>query len=320
MKKRLVFIFLFFLVQSVFSLEAGLHQRLFGFYLGENIVLSPYKSYGSIFLNFQRHAQIRAIQPKEEYRLYKHLLARFLFPRFVLFQGTISPLAAASSFLETDNPMLFGRFKLYPGLNWFKAISTGPEEPYALSFFLGNISFFSRSDAEKRQLGSALAGFVFSTGHWHILDNIRIDDRWYEIEFALTGRFREQRKMKLTWDFRLGYKSHQNRMAFDVAVLTLNRSHSDWYFKKWSLLKNSEINATFNFPVGDDARHRPFVTRIYFVFSKKYPITLFQRKWLLKLGAGFVHARHRRFDRTLREFESRETSKFTWLIKPNIEF
>jgi hypothetical protein len=316
-------ILLFFNGCSAFALEIGAHQRLFGFYLGENISLSPYKSYGSVYLNFQRHARMRAIQPQQEHRLYQHLLRRLALPRFILVQTTLYPLAAASCFCETDHPALFNRCKVYPGLNWFKAISTGPEEPYALSLFLGNITLFSRgtpSAQEPRRIGSALAGVVFSAGHWHILDNIRIDDHWYEIELALTGRFQDQQKMKLSWDFRVGYKAHENPLAFDVAVLSLNRSHSDWQFKNWSLFKNSEFNTAFNFPVGDDARDRPVLTRIYFVFSKKYPITLLRRTWLLKLGAGFVHARIRRFDRDTREFEPWETGKFVWLIKPNIEF
>lgn len=316
--------FLFLHVCATFALDFGAHQRPFGFYLGESISLNPYKIHGSVYLNFRRHAPIHAIQPQQEDRLYQHLLQQFVLPRFVLVQATLHPLATVSAFCETDDPALFNRFKVWPGINWLKSISTGPEEPYALSLFLGNITFFRRSTAqvtESRQTGSALAGVVFSAGHWHILDNIRIDDRWYEIELALTGRFFEQpQQQKLTWDFRLGYKNHENPLAFDVAVLSLNRSHSDWHFKNWSLVKNSEFSATLNFPVGVDSRHRPWLTRTYLVFTKKYPVTLLHRTWLLKLGAGFVYARIRRFDRDTRDFEPQESDKFVWLIKPNIEF
>lgn len=313
-----------FNVCSALALDIGAHHRLFGFYLGENISLNPYKVFGSAYMNFRRHAPIHAIQPQQENRMYQHLLQGFGLPRFVLVQATLNPLATVSAFCETDDPVLFNRCKVYPGINWLKSLSTGPEEPYALSLFLGNITFFRRATAsvsETRQTGSALAGVVFSTGHWHILDNIRIDDRWYEVELALTGRFFEPpQQRKLTWDFRLGYKTHENPLAFDVAVLSLNRSHSDWQFKNWSLFQNSEFNAAFNFPVGADSRHRPLLTRIYLVFTKKYPITLLRRTWLLKLGTGVVHARIRRFDRDTRDFEPRESDKFVWLIKPNIEF
>lgn len=325
--KILAIAFILTLISSAHAFQFGYSKRVCGFFTGTQAILGPYKSYGSFYFNFHRNANIEVLRPGEERMVYRRLLSHAYLPRYVLFQGTIYPPATISSFLETDNPEFFNRFKLYDGMNLLKAVSTGPEEPYALSAFLGNILFFSRKQPDTsqsqeigQQVGSALIGIVASGGHWHIQDNIRIDDNWYEMLVTLTGRVVEHRRRKMNWNFQFGLKFHENPLPNDVAVLSIYHSHSDFNLTRWSFIRNSELFTRINFPVSDDAARLPLISRFYCVYSKKFPFTIFNHKILVKIGGGFVWAKLRRFDRDIREFDKDESARLVWLFKPNIEF
>jgi len=329
--KKSTFILLLLLTLTV-SYVSQLNGQAFvkrtgGYFWGGQIRWSAYKIFSSLFFNFERGARAEVFHRRQEKIILQRLLSQLHRPRYVLFEVTGYPLATCSAFLETDNPAYYYRFNTFFDTNILKALGGGPQEPYAISAFLGNILFLTRKNLADRllartgrQIGSALAGFVISTGHWHILDNIRIDDRWYEIEFMLTGRLHESRIHKMLWDFRFGYKYHQNPLAMDALIFYLRRSHSDWKHVDWGWLRNSEFTTKISFPVERDVFKRPFISRIYFLASKKYPLKFMNYPVLFKLGIGFVWAYLRRFDREVRTFEPVESSKLIWLINPNVEF
>lgn len=330
MKKPFLILLLLFSLLATPSLYGRwmrFSQRSAGFYWGGQLRLGPYKTFGSLYLNFRRDSKIDVRNKHQERIIFKQLISRSLLPRYLLLESTSYPMATLSSFLETDNPEYFQRFKFYNGLNIVRALCVGPEEPYSVSLFLGNILFYVRQNLldqvllqRVKQTGSAMAGFLLSYGHWHIQDNIRIDDHWYEIQYMLTSRIQESQKFKIVWDCRFGFKFHENPLAIDVAVFSFRRSHSDWRSVDWSVFRNSEISLRLNLPVGNDARGRPPVSRFYCVFTKKYPVRIFKIPILLKFGSGFVWARLKRFDRDIRQFETTDSSKLIWLIKPGVEF
>lgn len=326
--KYLVLLLLLIIPNFVFSFQLGISKRTLGYYWGAQTTLGPYRSYSSLYINFLRNAPIEVMNPKQEYQIFTRLLEKIYAPHYFLLQGTIYPTATISSFVETDNPKLFNRFNTYFDLNLLRAVGGGYEEPYAVSIFLGNLIFFSRdriintlNRSERKQTGSALGGFLISGGHWHIQDNIRIDDWWYEILFMLGGSLNETSVRRIEWNFRTGLKFHQNPLPADVASVTIQRDHSEWKYRGWSLLRNSGFKYICHFPVGEDARHLPFTSRHYFILSKKYPWPkpIFGINFLLKFGLGVDWEYIKEFDRQQRTFFSKETSSLSWVIQPNID-
>lgn len=305
----------------------GFRSNIGGYNFGGTASLGAYQTYGSIYLHLIRSARMEVIAPEDESRLYGHLLRRLIEPRYLLLQLSLYPLAGLSSSLETDRPSFYNRFYVLDSLNMLKSLGSGPEEPYALSLFLGNITVFARpagevaSDAPKRrQSGSAVVGFQVSAGHWHIQDNIRINDRWFEPELRLKGSLNEPGVRRVSWNVHTGVKLHHNPIVADVVVLAFQRDRSDWNYRGWSPARNSFFEYSGYLAV-DRAPDNgwPWVRHLARL-GKKYPVRIGGRTVLLRLGVGVLWEWLRRFDRTSRRFAQRESSRLEWLIQPNVEF
>jgi hypothetical protein len=203
---------------------------------------------------------------------------------------------------------------------------SGAEEPYALSLLLGNLAFFGsrekivREKSRIKQLGSAMAGFLISTGHWHIYDNIRIDDRWWQTELILTGNLKEPNIRKILWNFRIGAKIHGNKFVPDVVLLAFQRNHTEWHYRGISLLRSSVIRYEAHFPIGPESGRSPFAIRQLFTYGKKIPFKLSGRFIALRLGGGVLWEWVRRYDHEKRIFRPEETSHLLWMIQPSVEF
>ena len=305
----------------------GFRSDIGGYNFGGTVSLGAYQAYGSLYLDLIRSARMEVIAPKDESRLYGHLLRRLTEPRYLLLQLSLYPLAGLSSFTETDRPSFYNRFYVFDSLNVLRSLGSGPEEPYALSLFFGNIGVFARprvetaSDAPKRrQSGSAVVGFQVSGGHWHIQDNIRIDDGWIEPELRLKGSLNEPGVRRVSWNVHTGVKLHHNPIVADVIVLAFQRDRSDWSYRGWSLARNSFFEYSGYLAIDRAPSNGwPWVRHLARV-GKKYPIHIAGRPMFLRFGVGVLWEWNRRFDRTTRQFSQRESSRLEWLIQPNVEF
>lgn len=325
---RLLFVLwmLYFSISPSQSQTFNFRTPIKGFETGLTISIGAYKTYANGFINLQRRGTTPIFSPKDELPIYRWLLARLLMPRYLVLQATAYPLATTSSQLETFHPQEFNRFELLE-MNLLRSIGTGPEEPYALSLLLGNFAFFgykeklNENQFRKKQSGSALAGFLFTTGHWHINDNIRIDDRWWQIELILTGNLKEPNKRNLDWNFRIGTKLNQNDFVPDVAIISLYRSHTAWrQVKFFSLVHNSRLQYEAHFHIGSEWRRSPFIVRQLFSYGKKIPFKLAGRFVALRVGGGVLWEWVRLYDHEHRFFELEETTQLIWLIQPSVEF
>ncbi|MDZ7264327.1 MAG: hypothetical protein ONB16_07060 [candidate division KSB1 bacterium] len=262
------------------------------------------------------------MQPGNEQEIYHRLSQRLLLPTYVLLQGTAYPLAALSSVLETDHWQLYNRFQTPLGLNVVRTIGAGYEEPYALSVFLGNILLLVHSDSLKpgwRQAGSALAGFLISYGHHQIHNNIYFPDRWYQLELMLIGNFKEPGQRRLSWNFRLGGKFHQKAFMQDMITISMERSHSDWRYRGWSLARNSIFKYQGYFP-SSFSENKSHAGLQLLSMGKKFPIAIFQRKLFFTLAGGLRWEWVRFYNHDLGQFADLPMKQVTWLIQPNIEF
>ena len=322
--KCLIFTFIFLLFeQNLVAQTLNFNSSIASYETGMTISAGAYQSYINSYIHLKRKGSTPILKPQESL-IYRYLIGRLTKPGYLLFQASAYPLAALSSQLETFHPHEFNRFKLM-GWNILRSVGAGPEEPYALSVLLGNLAFFGFKEEtdgkiKMRQLGAAMAGIVITTGHLHLYENIRIDDRWWQTELILTGNLKEPNMRKIFWNFRIGTKFHKNKMAPDVIVLALQRNHTDWHYRGVSFLRSSIIRYEAHFPIGDEWRGSPFTIRQLLTYGKKIPFKIFGRFMAVRLGGGVLWEWIRKYDHQKRMFEPKETSHLVWLMQPSLEF
>ncbi|MDZ7375176.1 MAG: hypothetical protein ONB13_01030 [candidate division KSB1 bacterium] len=284
--------------------------------------LDIYKSYAPFYIHLERNKKPTIWRKGEELEIYTNLSQRLLLPRYLLIQFTAYPLATLSSYLETDRYRYYQRFNLLSDVNLIRSIGAGYEEPYAISILLGNILFLVYQDSSSQKLkqsGSALAGFLVSTGGHQIYNNINMADRWYQPELILTGNIQENKRKKLTWNFRLGIKLHQNSFFNHEITMAIERSHSDYKANGWSLVRNSIFKFYTNVPINHGNDHEA-LPRHLILFGKKFPIAISRYKIFGTFSIGAKWERIRKFDHLLREFEPNSVKVITWIVQPNLEF
>lgn len=313
---------LFFYTSPNFCQSLAFRSRPLGYHVGGQLTFDIYKPYASIYFNLKRLQKPVALQQGEEGEIYLRLGRRLIFPSYVLFQITGYPLSALSSYLESDRYNIYNRFNILSDLNILRSVGAGFEEPYAFSLFLGNILFLAYHDSAQQRLkqsGSALAGFLFSTGKHQIYNNIYLHDHWYQIELMLVGNLNEPKHRKIVWNFRIGAKLHQIEFLRDRFTLSIERSHTDWRATRWSLIKNSIFKYQAQLPIPSSADKKPAASHLV-TYGKKFPISLHNRKMFFVLGLGMRWEWVRAYDHNLDRFEADPKSQLTWLIQPNIEF
>ncbi|MBN1352351.1 hypothetical protein JXJ21_23340 [candidate division KSB1 bacterium] len=304
------------------------YRRFWGHNWNYTYGLGAYRTYGSAYVDLRIGAKPIVISPDRELEIFRHILREIYLPKYILLQLTLYPLSTLSSFLETDHATTFNQFEIYDGFNVLRSLSADFEEPYAASVFLGNIIGFKYEGKESNtdttagrspQVNSILSGVLFSGGHWHIQDNIRIQDEWLEILFLLTGQLNVRDMRNVVWDLRAGYRLHRNRLVTDVAVISVLREHTEWEYRGLSPFRNSYFQTAFYLPIGSEAANRPLFTRQLLVFGKKVPMRLFKRKVMLKLGVGILWEQTRLFNREQWQFGETEHRATTWLVQPGLE-
>jgi hypothetical protein len=318
-------IFLLSMLSQISGQNIGFQAKPAGFLIGGQLTYDIYEPYCSIYMNLKRYDRPRIVQPGKEVDIYTNLLRRLTIPKFILFQTSFYQLAALSSYLETDQKRIFNRFNTFYDLNLIRSIGSSYEEPYSFSLLLGNITFLgygpnkNKDKKYLKQSGSALAGFLISTGNHQICDNIYLVDRWYQYEFMLVGNLKEKNVRQISWNFRFGVKQHNNNIFRNVILLSVERKHSIFNRTGFSLTKNSILKYKSYVPTSFSDNPPVFVYH-NFSFGKKFPVKFFNRKMFLVFAGGFRWEWIFRYDRKLKQFESKPSGNFIWLVQPNIEF
>lgn len=302
----------------------NLRHPIWGYESGLTFASGIYKGYANAFVYLKSKSSTPIFQPQQEGPIYHWLLSRLHKPRYLVFQVTAYPLAFLSSELETFHPEQFNRFK-FMGMNLMRSVGSGYEEPYALSLILGNLAFLgynkNQSNHFKKinQSGSAIGGLSVTTGQVHIHDNIQIRDWWWQYELILTGILQEPKARKINWNFRVGVKTHEYKIARDVAIFYFQRSHTDWQNRRFSLIRNSRFQYEAHFPI-DNGWRRPSTTRQFFSYSKKLPFQILGYFVTFRLGGGLLWEHIRYYDHQERQFRPKEESRLLWLVQPSVEF
>jgi len=246
---------------------------------------------------------------KKEFEIYRDLLFSSYLPRFFLLEASINPMPCLGVVVKKNFRDTYEDADMGEDFNWVKVITAGFQEPWAASFFLGDVVSFSRAGQKKECWNKGFMGYLLSVGNYHIKDNELIRDDWYEVEWKIKGD-RESPTQKLHWSFRIGGKFHANPDVTDVLYVSLRRSRLDFLASETSFLKNSGFEYTV-----DVSSHSLQFVRHYFKVDKKWPVK--DKRFAVTLALGVIWESDKRYHGRLRD-EGVDNLQF--LLQPNIEF
>jgi hypothetical protein len=170
--------------------------------------LDLYYSYAGLLFDYNQQPipDMGSSSPTE---IFNYLLFDAGFPKNVYLEASIYPAPFAGGLLRKYNEDLYLRGDWEQSLNMWEVVTTGFEEPYALSLVFGNITKFDAENSNESIPGNiGLLGIVVSAGTYHIKENFFIKSKWLETEFKFKGD-QVFRKIKRSWSFFLGMKVHE---------------------------------------------------------------------------------------------------------------
>ena len=254
-------------------------------------------------------APVPHVGEKTEAEFYQTLLSgAAVLPRFVLFEASVNPMPELGVYLKKNERDFYNNAQLAGSFNWVKALTSGFEEPYAVSMLAGNVVSFD-VPGNKDIKGNGYSGYLFSAGNYHIKDNSLVHDRWEEVEWKVKGD-RKSPVKKLSWSFRIGAKLHGNPDITDIFYLSFRRSRLDYLPTDSSLMNNSG----FEYTVDLDRRTLHSI-RHYFFVDKKWPLE--SQKMAYALALGFVWESKEKYSGVL---ATSKEDNFQFILRPNIEF
>jgi len=254
-------------------------------------------------------APIPHVGEKTEAEFYQTLLSgAAVLPRYILFEASVNPMPYLGVYLKKNERSFYDNAQLAGSFNWVKALTSGFEEPYAVSMLAGNVVSFDVPDRRDIK-GNGYSGYLFSAGNYHIKDNSLVHDRWEEVEWKIKGD-RKSPVKKLSWSFRVGAKLHGNPDITDIFYLSFRRSRLDYLPMDSSLTNNSG----FEYTVDLDRRTLHSI-RHYFFVDKKWPLN--NQKMAFSLALGFVWESKEKYSGIL---ATSKQDNFQFILRPNIEF
>ena len=254
-------------------------------------------------------APIPHVGEKTEAEFYQTLLSgAAILPRYILFEASVNPMPYLGVYLKKNERSFYDNAQLAGSFNWVKALTSGFEEPYAVSMLAGNVVSFDVPGSRDIK-GNGYSGYLFSAGKYHIKDNTLVDDRWEEVEWKVKGD-RKSTINKLSWSFRIGAKLHGNSDITDIFYLSFRRSRLDYLPKDSSLMNNSGFEYTV-----DLDRKTLHSIRHYFFVDKKWPFE--NQKMAFTLALGFVWESKEKYSGVL---ATSTDDNFQFILRPNIEF
>jgi len=278
------------------------------------IELDPYYSAAGMY-NSLTGKPIQHLRVKNELDIYRELIGKFYQPRTLVIEASLNPLPYAGTLLRRHQPGLYRDMQWASNLNAVQAVTAGFEEPWALSFFLGNVVSFDTINKPLQGKRNGYSGLLIDLGTHHIKDNTLIRENWLQLEGKLKGeQILEDRSLR--WSFRGGAKFHENRHIADSFFIGFRRSRTDFKTEgKTSFwLHNSGFEYTSDF-----SQKKLEPVRHYLVLDKKFPMKNSRRAFTL--GLGFVWTADKKYSGPLSNSAGiNTTNTFQFIFRPNLEF
>ena len=282
-----------------------------------NIHLDPYYT-GIDFTRSLTDKPIPKTVMTNEFAFYLHLLKNIYLPRYFLIEASIYPLPLVGVYTRkyandfyNDTDVTFKGFNV----NFVKAITTGFPEPWAASLFFGNVNDFV-SDNGEDVVGKGYGGLLFSAGNRHIVDNIMVNDNWFETEIKLKGTdIRESHD--LSWSYAVGAKFHDNVDIKNTLYLSIKRNRIDFVKHKGRpilnfFLYNSEQEVQIDFNMRQFYLGK--LSRVSFLFGKSF--TVFDNNVAFSFGVGTLKIFEDGYSGHL---QSQISNKWSLIFRPNVK-
>lgn len=248
-----------------------------------------------------------------EVDVYKRLWRKSLSPQIVMFEASVYPLPILGTWLKESSPQSYRQFDIgRVGNNTFNlmdAVTSGFQEPWAVSMFLGSaMNFQKEGDISPQNRG--YMGYLLSYGAQHIWHNQLLQDPWWELEWKLKG---EQRRGKdfLSWSFRLGLKEHGNPEIADLIYIGMRRNSLKFGAPLFDWLNNSSMEWKTEF----DRRSFAFL-RQELTVGCKLPF----KAWGFAAGVdvGVIYEAGAKYSGSLSGDQS--SSPWTVVLRPHFDF
>ena len=267
--------------------------------------LDPYYSNVGLYIPLTDE-EIPTLELKNETRIYRQLTQEVFSPRFFLIEASINPLPVLGTYLKEQHRDFYDKADISPDLNLIQALTEGFEEPYALSFFVGNIIRFTvDGETETEAINKGFSGIVLSIGDQHIKNNILIDDNWCEVEWKLKGD-RRLDPIYHSFSFRIGAKIHENPEIADAYYVGLRRELFNSTVKDYDLLENIGIDLRM-----DLSTETSEVVQSTLFVEKRWPFT----EKVFSFGIG-MHYTGEKYSGSL----SDSGDRWQLILRPGIKF
>lgn len=278
------------------------------------VELDPYYSAVGVY-NSLTGKPIPHLKVDSELELYKELVTNFYKPRTLIIEASLNPLPYAGALIRKHQRDFYDDMRWSSNFNAVQAVTAGFEEPWALSFFLGNVVSFDTINKPFQGKRNGYSGLLVSLGNYNIKDNVLIRDNWVEMEGKLKG---EQilADRSLRWSFRGGAKFHDNRFIADSFYVGFRRSRTDFKERGGSFWLH---NSGFEY-VSDFSQKKLEPLRHYLVVDKKFPMK--NSRMAFTLGLGFVWTADKKYSGPLSNSAAgtRTPNSFQFILRPNLEF
>ena len=278
------------------------------------IELDPYYSAIGVY-NSLTGKPIPHLEVDSELEIYKELITKFYKPRTLIIEASLNPLPYAGTLVKRHQPGFYKDMQWTSNLNVVQAVTAGFEEPWALSFFLGNVVSFDTINRSFQGKRNGYSGLLIDVGNYHIKDNVLVHDNWIQMEGKLKG---EQilTDRSLRWSFRGGAKFHANRHIADSFFIGFRRSRTDFKATGGSFwLNNSGLEY-----VSDFSQSSLVPIKHSLVVDKKFPFK--KSRAAFTLGLGFVWTSDKKYSGALSDeaLGTKTPNSFQFILRPNLEF
>lgn len=225
----------------------------------------PYYINASLFVPLTED-EIPKVQLDKENQIYKLLMKDIFSPRFFLVEASVNPLPILGVWIRDYQNDFYHDADIGEDFNWIEALTEGFEDPYAISFFVGNVIEFTLPNEQQAEaINKGYSGFLVSIGDQHIRHNMLYDDNWMEIEWKLKGDRRIGANY-LSWSYRIGSKLHDNPDIRDSIYLGVRRELFDRELRHYEFLKNTGID--FRIDMNTGLNH---LIQSQFLIEKQWP-------------------------------------------------
>jgi hypothetical protein len=253
---------------------------------------------------------VPTIESSSEAVIYRELMKGSLIPRYMLLEASVYPMPVLGTYLKTHTPGFYRQFDILGGnFNIIESLTTGFQEPWAVSAFFGNVAKLKRPDDKLKENNYGYTGYLISVGAKHIKNNIMIEDDWCELEWKIKGRI-DHPDQKLSWSFRIGGKFNQNHDVNNVLFLSLHRSNTDLKSSALAWLENTDFDFRLHF-----LQHGGKLVRSELIAGKKIPLE--GKDYVPVISAGFIWTSPDEYAGQLREIKE---NRLILVIRPSIEF